>query len=418
MAEHPFRIFQAPPSASRIHAQEDDLQLCRLDYWGACHLAVTDLCPWQSAYASLNPGSTLDDFRDPMLLDYDMAFSNHVYFDIDDDDWQYPNHPDDKPFISFYEHGLVEGYRDIVDRGLEMWEMHRHWIWPDGMDVEPLDDELQRADDNDLDIPPPDHDELPVPTPSMEERQQRADRVARDPGIVPEPIRAQLIFQAPDAAYQQQHRAPRRLPELVFEPAEPPVPPSQAYQKSSPFFAVRFAMLLVLWLQTCQQLSFVSLAILLFVLRLFFKVAEVIDREDDLPASFSTILKRFQLLDRFQVYPICQSCHRFYPKDSPPDQTCSDCPDIPIFRQSSGKSPAYLVAAYQPLSDLLLDFLLQEGIVESLETWRGDISEDCILRTIMDGRLWKEIKGPDGLPFFAHREDDELRIGVTLSMDW
>lgn len=146
MAEHPFCLFQAPPSTSQIHAQEDDLQLCHLNYWAACHLLVTDLCLWQQAYVGLNTGSTLDDICNPMLLDYDTAFSNHIYFDIDDD-WQYPNHPDKEPFVSLYGSGSVDGYCDIVEWGLEMIEMHHHWIWPDRMDTmddtEPLDNKLQ-----------------------------------------------------------------------------------------------------------------------------------------------------------------------------------------------------------------------------------------------------------------------------------
>lgn len=81
----------------------------------------------------------MDNLCNPMLLDYDMAFSNHVDFDIDDD-WQYTNSDtNDHPlFYPFYKNGLVSDYLEIVEQGPAMLAMHCHWIWPDGMDT--LDD--------------------------------------------------------------------------------------------------------------------------------------------------------------------------------------------------------------------------------------------------------------------------------------
>jgi hypothetical protein len=38
---------------------------------------------------------------------------------------------------------------------------------------------------------------------------------------------------------------------------------------------------------------------------------------------------------------------------------------------------------------------------------------------MQDGKVWKELKGPDKKSFFygAHT-DKEIRLGVTLSLDW
>ena len=47
-----------------------------------------------------------------------------------------------------------------------------------------------------------------------------------------------------------------------------------------------------------------------------------------------------------------------------------------------------------------------------------------IMNDIFDGRVARNVLGPDGLPFFRHDEagktglSGELRIGLTLGADW
>jgi hypothetical protein len=218
---------------------------------------------------------------------------------------------------------------------------------------------------------------------------------------------------------------------LAYEVLPPPPPPLLAYERSSEHAAVRFVMLLTVWLHTSHQVSHAACSIILFAFRLFLKVlVQIIPDEEEMPITLPTVLKRFRLVDRFTVVPLCPRCHAFF---SPPvalDKICPSCRgNIRIFPEISKDTqvkyekrkrnpPPYLAAPFRPLSDLLYDLLPQIGVEEALDAWRRRHVEVGWLRTIMDANIWKELKDRDGAQFFGHRNDDELRLGVTLSMDW
>lgn len=74
----------------------------------------------------------------------------------------------------------------------------------------------------------------------------------------------------------------------------------------------------------------------------------------------------------------------------------------------------------QPLRSLLAEFLSRPGIEEIVGThWKTRTRKNGHRMDIMDGDLWSSLDGPDGKPFFDTNDNtDELRIGVTLGIDW
>ena len=94
-------------------------------------------------------------------------------------------------------------------------------------------------------------------------------------------------------------------------------------------------------------------------------------------------------------------------------------------RSSEGDEPRQprpkLVFPCNPVSRQLPALLSQVGMESLLESWRSRERPEGIMRDIMDGEVWKRLPDPQGKPFFDNREErafkDELRIGVTLSMD-
>lgn len=74
----------------------------------------------------------------------------------------------------------------------------------------------------------------------------------------------------------------------------------------------------------------------------------------------------------------------------------------------------------QPLSSLLSEFLSRTGMEELVNSyWKTRAHRPGQLSDIMDGNIWRTAKGPDGSLFFNAEDDtDELRIAVTMGLDW
>ena len=85
------------------------------------------------------------------------------------------------------------------------------------------------------------------------------------------------------------------------------------------------------------------------------------------------------------------------------------------------RSKAILQSPIRTLSSLLVAFLNRPGIEDAIDEWRSYIPENGKLKTMMDGEVWKSIKGHDGKLFFDNSPDrensDELRIGITQGFD-
>ncbi|KAF8517878.1 hypothetical protein JB92DRAFT_3113381 [Gautieria morchelliformis] len=148
-----------------------------------------------------------------------------------------------------------------------------------------------------------------------------------------------------------------------------------------------------------------------------------------MPITLKTTLKHLDLADRFTIFVVCPQCnslHDLLPEpDRSADALCTLCasglytgfPSL-FSTKSKPKFKPKLSAPSHLVSSLLVDFLAWAGIEEAVEQWRYDPRQDGIYKDIMDGQIWKNLEGPDGNTFFAHNlESDELRIGLTLSLD-
>jgi len=171
---------------------------------------------------------------------------------------------------------------------------------------------------------------------------------------------------------------------------------------------------------------------MLYTLRLVFKSLDLLNIDDDMPTTLNTVLKRLDLQDRFTVLPACPQCHHHFPPQSPTSLICTKC-DIPLFSTAShtlfqrlmGREPSTpppkMSVPVAPLSEQLIEFLARPGMEHVVEEYRERKTAPEELNCIMDGRVWNEIEGPDGKPFFNEAsltEPGEIRLGVTFAVDW
>jgi hypothetical protein len=147
-----------------------------------------------------------------------------------------------------------------------------------------------------------------------------------------------------------------------------------------------------------------------------------------MPILFRTVLKKLDLDDRFEIHPICGTCHKLF--DSGIDKSFSCCgqpifshPNESYIDQILGRPPPpptpVMAAPVQLLSSALPEFLNQGMNEKSCEFWKRDKGKLGKKTEIWHGNVWSSIKGQDDRPFFdAQSMLDELCLGVTLSLDW
>jgi hypothetical protein len=221
------------------------------------------------------------------------------------------------------------------------------------------------------------------------------------------------------------------LAKVVLPPVPPRPPAHEAYMKSHGLWFIRAVLLLAAFLHAKHHVTFRACAILLFGLRLIFLSLGLIAKDDDMPITLNTVIKRLDLQDRFTILPACPKCHRIFPPSISSNSQCPDCnialfnPKPPTLSQiihGPSKQSPLLSVPFCPLSSLLVDFLAQPGIEDAVEEWRTDEpSPPGEYNRVMDGRVWKEIPDCNGKPFFDEdslTEKGELRIGVNISLDW
>lgn len=171
---------------------------------------------------------------------------------------------------------------------------------------------------------------------------------------------------------------------------------------------------------------------MLRVLRMIFVATGILKRDNTVPVTLKTTLKRLGLVDQFRVLPTCPKCRRMYPPDCDVNTICScgtplfgstsDDFDLPGQSSSrSSKRKPVLVTPTRLISEQLAALLGQPGMEDEIDAWRKRPHTRGKLSSIQDGRVWCTIPGPDGRPFFENGDDrpdpDELRIGITMNYD-
>lgn len=229
-------------------------------------------------------------------------------------------------------------------------------------------------------------------------------------------------------------------PEVPDQPAysvlEPPLPPDVILDGASQHWFWKIILILVAWLNLRYHLPHRAANLLLKVTASIFYGLGVFALEEKPAQTLNTAFAHLALADYFEVRPMCPTCMRVFPHNSPSDAVCTHC-STPLFHEtrpqdiptksSSATKPSRstmkpkLRCPQNPLSNGILRLLSQDGIELQLDAWQSQLTTPGKRSSIQDGEIWKTLRGADGNLFFdnaAERQDaDELRIGITLGFD-
>lgn len=227
---------------------------------------------------------------------------------------------------------------------------------------------------------------------------------------------------------------PDNAPEAHPDAASPRQSPA-IEEESVGWTAWRIVMLLVACLNLHFHLSYRGCYLALSVLKSVFFFLGLFSTGDKPASTLKTVYRRLDLEDRFEVLPMCPTCHRVFPANSDCNLRCEDC-DEALFKtkttlvedfggtgevEEHQTSTPVLRLPFRTISSQLEELLARDGMEDDLDSWRYVRRRDDRLVDIMDGRVWKTLKGADGRFFFdnsPNRADpDTLYIGVTLGYD-
>jgi hypothetical protein len=163
-----------------------------------------------------------------------------------------------------------------------------------------------------------------------------------------------------------------------------------------------------------------------------------------MPLTLKTLFARLGARDRFTVHPVCYQCHKVFHPGVASNTVCPEC-ELELFRpatqqlfdflddghptvfesaddeeRAAVKREPHMVAPTQLLSGALEEFFARPGMVSAVNAWKtrtGTVEGE--LRSMQDADVWRTLKGHDGeWFFFGPSAEDELRLGVTFSLDW
>lgn len=188
--------------------------------------------------------------------------------------------------------------------------------------------------------------------------------------------------------------------------------------------------LLVAWLHTACQLAFPACRAVLVVMGQILAAAGIITERHALYISLASVLASLGVEPVFQILPVCPSCLEVYPGNYPRDLPCRRCAS-PLFshaqrhdrrqRTASSVVRPLLQFPMKSIEAQLREILAVPGMEELVEGWRTKSRAPGTYQDNFDGRICRELQGPDGRLFFENplpTQCNELRIGLTLGVDW
>lgn len=221
-------------------------------------------------------------------------------------------------------------------------------------------------------------------------------------------------------------------PSSTLQPLRSPL---ATFIKCHSVWYARLVILLVAFLHCRHHVSFRACTLILKVVGLLFVALGALSTTDEFPRSMPIVIHRSALTDGFQVRPTCPQCHQLGLASTDPTQKCSAC-QTPLFKslppttfewmggkKSSRRSPPVLATPIRPLSSLLEDFFSRDDMETKVDEWRNrPPPKQGELRDMPDGAFWNEVKAADDTLFFdksrTNLEPGEIRLGVTMSLDW
>lgn len=204
--------------------------------------------------------------------------------------------------------------------------------------------------------------------------------------------------------------------------------------RSHDLWYARLILVCVAFLHTRHFVSFQACAVILTCLNMMLITLGLVHTSRPLPRTLTTVFERLDIADKFEIRPTCANCHILFPDNSPSDFCCPTCAK-PLFKSASanvyqrlsGKTPKpspEIVTPYRSIPSLIEDFISRPGYEQKCEAWRArPPPPPGELHDISDASIWNTVEGPNRKPFFdkeGHNltEPGELRLGVTLSLDW
>ncbi|KAK6987671.1 hypothetical protein R3P38DRAFT_2574601 [Favolaschia claudopus] len=235
---------------------------------------------------------------------------------------------------------------------------------------------------------------------------------------------------------------PARAPTHVLSPESQAILRMAA--KYHPIWYIRAVMYLVGILHTEHHVSFAACDLVLRSVRFLFEHAadkSLLASPTPMSQTLTNVLSKLDLRDGFSVHPTCYSCHKIFSPDTGTDVYCEDCeeplfdtvddaageedqppvnPIPPLIPPPKVQTPKpILVCPIQLPSRALVDFFKIPGMFRAVNSWKTRVQVPGEMRCMQDGAVWDEMRGADGQRFFyGPSAEDEIRLGVTLSLDW
>lgn len=190
--------------------------------------------------------------------------------------------------------------------------------------------------------------------------------------------------------------------------------------------------LLVFWLHAQCHLPFRACNAVLVCFAIILRSAGVVV-EPPMVATLPTVMTALHADPSFRICPVCPTCQKVYP---PSVLTSATCCLKPLFitaptpseqrrgQNNREKPKPCLQFPYKSLEEQLATMLANPGVEEEIERSidRVKSSVNGVYTNIFDGKVCKELPCQDGSLFFSPSENvrasGELRVGVSLGVDW
>ncbi|TFK52675.1 hypothetical protein OE88DRAFT_1432562 [Heliocybe sulcata] len=194
-------------------------------------------------------------------------------------------------------------------------------------------------------------------------------------------------------------------------------PAIHTYGDSHTHWFVRMVLILVSFLHIKYHVTFRACSLILWTMRTIFVALGHLAQNDRMPTTLTTVIQTLDFGDRFEIYPSCPVCHELFSPTTVPGSVCPDC-SVGLFKKKNMIASIYekitgrslppplpeVAVPVSPLSNLLVDFL-------------GDGDKETLCEEWLD----HEPQAGRGNLFFSRASltwEEELRIGVTFSLDW
>lgn len=211
-----------------------------------------------------------------------------------------------------------------------------------------------------------------------------------------------------------------------------------------PAWYVRGIIYLVAFLHTRHHVTFRACALILSCLNyILTALPGNLLGAARMPLTLKTVFGRLGAADRFNIHPVCYQCHRVFAPGVAFNTFCPAC-DLELFRPATrrlfdaldddqptvfesadNEQPVgvtrepHMVAPLQSLSIALTEFFTRPGMVAAVNAWKTRTTVQGELKSMQDGEVWRTLRGHDGDSFFfGPSAKEELRLGVTFSLDW